>query len=385
MGDNPKQRHFCNKLGDLPTYKCMALFNGLPLYEDMITDEGCGMLRISLVDLPAVESDFQKFGKRTLVKMADEEKRLIVGVVMRADFPIYRIDAEHGEYYTRFSAATIRQMAEKYLAENRQNRVNLMHCGEEVRGVQMVQLFIKDSAKGISPKGFEDIEDGSLFAEFHIADEEIWNWIKEGILRGFSLEGFFEMHETNKESNMSTKLKKLLAKLLVKNAAITTDKGVITYDGELEVGKDVYLLHEDGEITDVEDGEYTAEDGRTIVVVDSKVSEIREAAEAEPKAEVEAEEPVNEPEGEIADDVDIHNLAAEVERIKGELEHKKEEIAELKDRVAALEGKADNTEETLRNMSAAKPAHEEVKATQKETYTDKHNAFLAKLAEGAKR
>lgn len=361
----------------------MALFNGLPLYEDMITDEGCGMLRISLVDLPAVESDFQKFGKRTLVKMADEEKRLIVGVVMRADFPIYRADAEHGEYYTRFSAATIRQMAEKYLAENRQNRVNLMHCGEEVRGVQMVQLFIKDSAKGISPKGFEDIEDGSLFAEFHIADEEIWNWIKEGILRGFSLEGFFEMHETNKESNMSTKLKKLLAKLLVKNAAITTDKGVITYDGELEVGKDVYLLHEDGEITDVEDGEYTAEDGRTIVVVDSRVSEIREAA--EPKAEVEAAEPVNEPEGEIADDVDIHNLAAEVERIKGELEHKKEEIAELKDRVAALEGKADNTEETLRNMSAAKPAHEEVKAAQKETYTDKHNAFLAKLAEGARK
>ena len=103
------------------------------------------------------------------------------------------------------------------------------------------------------------------------------------------------------------------------------------------------------------------------------------------KAEVEAEEPVAEPEGEIADDVDIHNLAAEVERIKGELEHKKEEIAELKDRVAALEGKADNTEETLRNMSAAKPAHEEVKATQKETYTDKHNAFLAKIAEGARK
>ena len=146
------------------------------------------MLRISLVDLPAVESDFQKFGKRVRVVMESEEKRLILGVVMRAGFPIYRAD-ERGEYYTTFSAETIRAMAQKYLEENRQNRVNLMHAGEEVRGVQMVQLFIKDSERGIAPAGFEDIEDGSLFAEFKVEDNEIWNWIKEGILRGFSLEG----------------------------------------------------------------------------------------------------------------------------------------------------------------------------------------------------
>ena len=50
------------------------------------------MLRISLVDLPAVESDFQKFGKPVRVVMESEEKRLILGVVMRAGFPIYRVD-----------------------------------------------------------------------------------------------------------------------------------------------------------------------------------------------------------------------------------------------------------------------------------------------------
>lgn len=363
------------------TIGCMNTFNGLPLYEDRITDEACGMLRISLVDLPAVESDFQKFGKVVRVQMESEEKRLVLGVVMRADFPIYRRD-ERGEYYVFYRKETIRAMAEKYLDENRQNRVNLMHAGEEVRGVQMVQLFIKDTAKGISPKGFEDIEDGSLFAEFHIEDNDIWEWIKEGVLRGFSLEGIFEMQEINQETDMERKWKRVLAKIVAKFTELTTDKGVLTYEGELEIGKDVYLLNEDGEVTDVPEGEYVAEDGRTIVVVDSEVAEIREKGEEIKAAE---EEPIAEPEGEIAKDVDIHNLAAEVERIKDELAHKKEEIAELKDRVAALEGKADNTEETLRSMSAAKPAHEEVKANQKETYTDKHNAFLAKLAEGAAR
>lgn len=332
----------------------MGTFNGLPIYEDLITDEGCGMLRISLVDLPAVESDFQKFGKMALVKMADEERRLIVGCVMRADFPIYRRDSERGEHYVTFSRETIRTMAEKYLAENRQNRVNLMHGGEEVRGVQMVQLFIKDSSRGIAPAGFEDIEDGSLFAEFHIQDDEIWNWIREGILRGFSLEGFFTVEESITEDMKINfdKVKAMLAKIVSKFAQITTDKGVLTCEGEPEVGKDVYFLEEDGEVTDANDGEYKTEDGRVIVVAESKIAEIRNPE----TTEVEAAED----DTQIADDVDIHNLAAEVERIKGELEHKKEEIAELKNRVAELEGKASATEEAMSRMTPA-AATEEIK------------------------
>ena len=338
-----------------------------------MSDETCGMLRISLVDLPAVESDFQKFGKPVRVVMESDEKRLILGVVMRANFPIYRVDEEHGEYYTMFSKESIRKMAEKYLEENRQNRVNLMHCGEEVRGVQMVQLFIKDSEKGVSPAGFEDIEDGSLFAEFHVEDKNIWNWIKEGVLRGFSLEGFFSMEEKFKSEDMAIDfktLKRTLARLIAKFAQVTTDKGVLTWEGDLEVGKDVYLLREDGEITDAEDGEYIAEDGRTIVVVDSKVAEVREKAE-EPAPEAAAEE---DPE-QIADDVDIHNLAAEVE-----------EIAELKDRVAKLEGKTGETEEALRKMTSAKPAHEEVKSSgMLASGKDEHETFLFNLAAKARK
>lgn len=361
----------------------MKTFNGLPLYEDKIADAGCGMLRISLVDLPAVESDFQKFGKPVLVRMADEDKRLILGCVMRAGFPIYRRD-ERGEYYTSFSAATIRQMAEKYLDENRQNRVNLMHSGEEVRGVQMVQLFIKDSARGIVPTGFEDIEDGSLFAEFHIADDEIWAWIKEGVLRGFSLEGFFVMEETEITEDMKInfeKVKSVLAKILGAFTQVTTDKGILTFDGEPEVGKDIYFLNEDGEVSDADDGEYTLEDGTVLVVSESRIAEIRK-----PEAEVEAAEKEN-PE-QVADDVDIHNLAAEVERLKDENEKKKEEIADLIRRVEALEGKTGETEEALRKMSAAKTATEEIKGSVRTNDTDyltAHQKFLAGIASSVKK
>ena len=365
----------------------MKTFNGLPLYEDTIFDENCGMLRISLVDLPAVDSDFQKFGKAVRVVMASEEQRLILGVVMRANYPIYRVDEERGEYYTMFSAETIRTMAEKYLAENRQNRVNLMHCGEEMRGVYMNQMFIKDSEKGIAPAGFEEIEDGSLFMEFHVEDQDIWRWIKEGILRGFSLEGFFGVEETYSKENMAMdfkKMKRTLAKILAKFTETSTDKGVLTYEGDLEIGKDVYLLNADGEIVDAADGEYLAEDGRVIVVEGGKVADIREKEEA-PESVEEAEE---ENPDQIADDVDIHNLAAEVERLKDENEKKKEEINALEERISKLEELVGSTTETLAKMakmSVGKPAHEEVKgnAFEKVSFRDEHENFLATLAEKA--
>ena len=56
----------------------------------------------------------------------------------------------------------------------------------------MVQFFIKDSTRGVSPAGFDDIADGSLFAEFHILNDDVWEAVKDGTYKGFSLEGVFD-------------------------------------------------------------------------------------------------------------------------------------------------------------------------------------------------
>ena len=62
----------------------------------------------------------------------------------------------------------------------------------DVEGVQMVQYFIKDSARGVNPEGFADVADGSLFAEFHVLNDDVWAAIKAGTYNGFSLEGVFD-------------------------------------------------------------------------------------------------------------------------------------------------------------------------------------------------
>lgn len=275
--------------------------DNIPVYQALVDDEGTGMFRISLVDSPAVMSDFQAFDSQkrpVMYRISDEEKRLVRGVVMRADFPIYRYDKKAGEYYIIYKAETIRTMAEKYLLESRQNDVNLMHEeGSDVDGVQMVQYFIKDTAAGVSPAGFDDIADGSLFAEFHVVNDEVWDAIREGTYKGFSLEGVFNLvPETDKDDvqrivdeldgkfNNQKKgimgkmqnLKKAILALLEENFAnVTTDKGVLSWDGEedLKAGDSVYV-ERDGERVAAPDGDYRTEDGKVIRVADGKVSEI---------------------------------------------------------------------------------------------------------------
>ena len=289
----------------------IVTIGGIPVYDAIISDEETGMFKISLVDDPAVMSNFQAFDadrKRMLYAIQDEEKRLVRGCIMRADFPIYRRDSKMGEYYIIYKADTIRAMAEKYLLEGRQNDVNLMHEeGSDVDGVQMVQYFIKGD--GIQVDGFDDCADGSLFGEFHVTNDDIWNEIKAGTYKGFSLEGVFDLvPEQDKDDvkaivdsldgafkrlfknykNMSKlrRLKETLAKLLQEFGNVTTDKGVLSWDGEedLKEGDLVYVEDSEGNRTPAEDGDYKTDDNKVIVVVDGKVSEIKDA-----EAEVESD------------------------------------------------------------------------------------------------
>lgn len=316
----------------------VVTIGGIPVFNALITDAETGMYKISLVDDPAVMSNFLAFDnarKCLLYKVEDEDKRLVRGVVMRADFPIYRYDRNFGEYYIIYKAEQIRIMAEKYLLESRQNNVNLMHDeNADVEGVQMVQYFIKNTAEGVAPSGFEDIADGSLFAEFHIVNDEVWEAIKEGSYKGFSLEGVFDLQpekdarktseivetlqgkfsnyiKTGKMGRLN-RLKTALLKAFAEFASMTTDKGILVWDGEddLKVGDNVFVENPNGERTPAEDGDYTTDDGVVIVVADGIVSEIRNPeveidapeAEEESTAEVEnAEETTEEPTEEVAE------------------------------------------------------------------------------------
>lgn len=356
-------------------------YKGLPLYRAEIgaDDTTTGMFVISLVDSPATMSDFMAFNeeKRLMTyNVESDEKRQVFGLVMAADMPIYRRDDNGFEYYITYSKETIALMAEKYLKMSLQNNVDTQHSFELEDGIFMNQLFVKDTEKGVSPKGYEDYKDGSLFAQFHIANDSVWEEVKKGTYKGFSLAGVFnvepkeETKEDDKNNNkdekknnsfMKIKSIKEALKAMIRQmefSTATTDKGVIGWDvdGEIEVGVEVYVVDENGDRQPIEDGDYVLEDGRTVVVKDSKVEEIKEKAE-----EVVEEQPTTEEtkveENEEPTDTEVENPDGTEEKDNTAIEELRKEVNELYDLVDTLTKRI----EELENKPAAQPVQEDFK------------------------
>jgi hypothetical protein len=354
----------------------IATINGIPVFNATLEAEECGIYRISLVDAPAVESNFVAYGKQGEMQkysVLNDEKRLVRGVILRADFPIYRIDEHIGEYYIVHSAEMIRQTAQKMLREHRNNEVNIMHQAlTEVKGVEMVQMFIKDTNAGVNPAGFEDIENGSLFAEYHVTNDDVWAAIKAGTFKGFSLEGIFTFAPKKAEeelsfesitkyvSKASMSIKNKLAKILAQFRSLTTDKGVISWDGDkdLEVGDSVFVEPEDGERTPAADGDYTLEDGVIVRVENGNVTEI-----VEPDAETDTQ----------TEELRAETEAEDTPEDAPQPEPEEDRLAALEERYAALEEIVAQLREVNQTMSEqlsaleqkpmALPAQEQLRAT----------------------
>ena len=267
-----------------------------------------GMFVVSLVEDPAIGSLFFPFGEEKInLSILDAPQHKVIGCVLRADYPILRIDGE-GKYYNLvFDKETIYELTQHFVKYNNTGNVSVLHNGKPIGGVELTQLFIKDKSKGIDPVGFDEVSDGSLFAEYKILNEEVWKGICNGVYRGFSIEGVFEVEpldaqtepapqkfdkvETNQEKNKfnifnMSKLRDKLAKMLLKFDSISTDKADLFYDhdGELVVGDEVYTYNEAGDRVPVADGEYLS-DNIVYDIENSKVTEIKRFETPDPAKE----------------------------------------------------------------------------------------------------
>ena len=169
--------------------------NNLPLYEllfDENDDSTLGCSKISLVECPAVEEFFLKFSKDDQEKehksfyFKDDSKRIITGIAMRADYPIYR-NQDGKEFYVQFSKATIDKMMQKFMKEQRLFEISLDH-NKDVRDCYLIESFIINKERGICPNEFSDVEDGSWIISVKIENPDVWNKICAGEVKGFSIE-----------------------------------------------------------------------------------------------------------------------------------------------------------------------------------------------------
>jgi hypothetical protein len=257
----------------------------LPFFEYRLTDDVEGLSAIALVEAPATGVNYQAFAPQKF-EVLNEEKRIVVGAAMIPDLPIYRRD-ERGEYYAIFKKDTINQLVQKYFKEQKTTEFNEMHDPLlKLDGVYLYQSFITDKELGIQPpKGFENVADGTWFIAAKVDNDEAWAKVKkEGLLKGFSVEGFFDIQPY--KFNKMNKLEKVINLLKSfgydpeedekKNKMMEdtlVDGTVVMYDGELAEGTAIVIVTEEGEVS-APDGTHELTSGAIITTAGGLVTEI---------------------------------------------------------------------------------------------------------------
>ena len=157
-------------------------------------NEALAIDAISLVTSPAIEVDFVFFGKEknnlTFAKV-DEEKRELIAPALIPNKQIYRYDANtDSDYYVYFSKDTVKKAAYSYLKHNNHHKATYQH-EQRVAGVLTVESWIKEGDSDKSKLYNFDLSDGTWFVKMKIENDDLWQEIKSGSLRGLSIEGYF--------------------------------------------------------------------------------------------------------------------------------------------------------------------------------------------------
>jgi len=164
--------------------------------------EESGIDAISIVESPAIESDFVAL-KQEEVKLAeiDKEKKILLGALLIPNKPIYR-NGEDGEYYIFFSKDTIVKASQMYLKNGYQNNSTLEHK-EALNGLTLVESWIVESeTQDKSRKYGLNVPVGTWMGAVKVNNDEIWQeYVKTNKVKGFSIEGYFaDKMERPKES-----------------------------------------------------------------------------------------------------------------------------------------------------------------------------------------
>ena len=182
--------------------------------ELFIADEAKdGVFAVSLVEEPAIEEDFVALSTdRIELKVADEERKVVVGLALVPEKKIYRF-MKGKEFNIFFSKETISKAQELYMKKLNLNNVTAEH-EEKVTGASVIESWIVEDSKNDKTNLYNlKATEGSWAIMMKIDNEELWAKVKSGEFKGFSIEGIFggfEQLEASKDKDIVEQLKELI-------------------------------------------------------------------------------------------------------------------------------------------------------------------------------
>jgi hypothetical protein len=175
-------------------------------------EDNMGVYAVSLVSEPAIMVDFVALSKAHLLlaQVEDGEKRMLYGPALIPNQPIVRYDGNNEKYFITYSKETIEQTAQNFLKRNLHHNHTIQHA-MPVHNLTVVESWVTMGAHDKSMNlGFE-LPEGTWMIGVKVDDDNTWEAVKNGEVKGFSIEGWFApMSETDVTEK---DLEKLLAEL----------------------------------------------------------------------------------------------------------------------------------------------------------------------------
>lgn len=163
---------------------------------------------VSLVEAPAIESDFVALSKDEEEKfqafLESDERHMVYGAALIPDKDIYRNNGEQ-EFYISFTKESIEKMSQEFMKNYRQNEVTLDH-EEMASDITITESWlVEDPYKDKSNALGINVPQGTWMIGAKVNQIDVWDRIKSGELKGFSVESMIALEEFEKqnENNMN--------------------------------------------------------------------------------------------------------------------------------------------------------------------------------------
>jgi hypothetical protein len=180
-------------------------------------DSESGIDAVSVVESPAIEENFIALAEQKIeLKEIDAEKRILMGAALIPNKKIYRVNEKtKEEFEIFFSEQTVRQAMELFFKKGNQSKATQEHA-KSIDGMTVVESWlIEDKVHDKSVKYGFSLPKGTWMISMKVDNDQVWNDVKEGKVKGFSIEGFFaDKLETSMEEKEKSEIIEQLKSLL---------------------------------------------------------------------------------------------------------------------------------------------------------------------------
>lgn len=349
---------------------------------------------VSLVENPAIEEELVFFSEDKPIEICLEtnEKHMVYSAVLIPDKSIYRYQ-QGEEFYVQFEKDVIEKLAYQYLMQHRQDSITLDH-ETDAQNVTIVESWIKadmNNDKSIALGLNKDLPVGTWFVAMKVNDEETWQRIKNGELRGFSVESLVNLDEINftKQDNMNemtilNKIKDMVNTLMTSFQMSNKEEETKVEEVILEEQTPGLRQNDDQSVNVSDDSQQETNQVRrtTETAPEPTETELHEETTIEPEKVEETlpETPVTEPEETTVEETVEPTPAPEVKnevdiQVKELIENLKASIDELKASNEALTQKV----KTLEKQPSTKPVNVNAKPNSNRSAYEQWREQMSKM------